>query len=175
MMFAVLGMTGCRAGEMLGLKIGDLDFNRKVIYIRRSIDSRTKLEQSTKSKNSTAEVPMPPALEKTSRIHEDRIPRKSESVPVRQPERQFLFGWQGNGIRTLACAGLIGYSPQRDSRIPSCSSERTTGRRCSAHCCAAATASRRRENHTSEIWACGWRFATPCCQRAGRKNRTPCR
>jgi integrase len=44
-MFAVLGMTGCRAGEMLGLKIGDLDFNRKVIYIRRSIDSRTKQEQ----------------------------------------------------------------------------------------------------------------------------------
>jgi len=49
-MFAVLGMTGCRAGEMLGLKIGDLDFNRKVIYIRRSIDSRTKAEQSTKPK-----------------------------------------------------------------------------------------------------------------------------
>ena len=66
-MFAVLGMTGCRAGEMLGLKIGDLDFNRKVIYIRRSIDSRTKAEQSTKTKNSTGEVPMPSALEKRLR------------------------------------------------------------------------------------------------------------
>jgi integrase len=66
-MFAVLGMTGCRAGEMLGLKVGDLDFNRKVVYIRRSIDSRTKQEQSTKTKNSTAEVPMPPALEKRLR------------------------------------------------------------------------------------------------------------
>jgi integrase len=66
-MFAVLGMTGCRASEMLGLKVGDLDFNRKVIYIRRSIDSRTKQEQSTKTKNSTAEVPMPPALEKRLR------------------------------------------------------------------------------------------------------------
>jgi integrase len=66
-MFAVLGMTGCRAGEMLGLKIGDLDFNRKVIYIRRSIDSRTKQEQSTKTKNSTGEVPMPAALEKRLR------------------------------------------------------------------------------------------------------------
>jgi integrase len=57
----------CRAGEMLGLKIGDLDFNRKVIYIRRSIDSRTKQEQSTKTKNSTGEVPMPAALEKRLR------------------------------------------------------------------------------------------------------------
>jgi len=61
-MFAVLGMTGCRVGELLGLKVGDLDFNRKVIYIRRSIDSRTKEEQSTKTKNSTGEVPMPAAL-----------------------------------------------------------------------------------------------------------------
>jgi integrase len=66
-MFAVMGMTGCRVGEMLGLKIGDLDFNRKVIYIRRSIDSRTKKEQSTKTKNSTGEVPMPIALEKRLR------------------------------------------------------------------------------------------------------------
>jgi len=67
-MFAMMGMTGCRVGEMLGLKIGDLDFNRKVIYIRRSIDSRTKQEQSTKSKNSTGEVPMPTALEKRLRV-----------------------------------------------------------------------------------------------------------
>jgi integrase len=66
-MFAVMGMTGCRVGEMLGLKLGDLDFNRKVIYIRRSIDSRTKQEQSTKTKNSTGEVPMPAALEKRLR------------------------------------------------------------------------------------------------------------
>jgi len=66
-MFAVMGMTGCRVGEMLGLKIDDLDFNRKVIYIRRSIDSRTKREQSTKTKNSMGEVPMPAALEKRLR------------------------------------------------------------------------------------------------------------
>jgi integrase len=63
-MFALLGMTGLRAGEMLGLKVADLDFNRKVIHIRRSVDSRTKKEQSTKSKGSASDVPIPPALEK---------------------------------------------------------------------------------------------------------------
>ncbi len=63
-MFALLGMTGLHAGEMLGLKVADLDFNHKVIHIRRSVDSRTKKEQSTKSKGSTSDVPMPPALEK---------------------------------------------------------------------------------------------------------------
>jgi integrase len=62
-MFAVLGMTGVRAGEMLGLKVIDLDFTRKVIRVRRSIDSRTKKEQSPKSKGSASDVPMPRALE----------------------------------------------------------------------------------------------------------------
>ena len=53
-----------RRTEMLGLKVADLDFNRKVIHIRRSVDSRTKKEQSTKSSGSTSDVPLPPALEK---------------------------------------------------------------------------------------------------------------
>jgi len=58
-MFAVLGMTGLRAGEMLGLKISDLDFTRKVIHVRRSIDSRTRQEQTPKSRGSASDVPMP--------------------------------------------------------------------------------------------------------------------
>jgi integrase len=62
-MFAVLGMTGLRAGEMLGLKLSDLDFARKVVHVRRSIDSRTKKEQTPKSKGSASDVPMPRALE----------------------------------------------------------------------------------------------------------------
>ena len=63
-MFAVLGMTTVRAGELLGLKVTDLDFNRKIIHIRRSVDLRTKKEQSTKSIGSTSDVPMPQPLEK---------------------------------------------------------------------------------------------------------------
>jgi integrase len=63
-MFAVLGMTGLRAGGMLGLKVSDLDFTRKVIHVRRSIDSRTRQEQTPKSRGSASDVPMPAALEK---------------------------------------------------------------------------------------------------------------
>ena len=62
--FAVLGMTGLRAGEMLGLKLSDLDFSRKTIHVRRSIDSRTKKEQAPKTIGSVSDVPMPEALEK---------------------------------------------------------------------------------------------------------------
>jgi integrase len=69
-MFALLGMTGLRAGELLGLKVSDLNFDKKnkIIHIRRSVDSRTKKEQSTKSIGSATDVPMPPALEKRLRI-----------------------------------------------------------------------------------------------------------
>lgn len=63
-MFAVLGMTGLRAGEMLGLKVSDLDFTRKVIHVRRSIDSRTRQEQTPKSRGSASDVPIPWALER---------------------------------------------------------------------------------------------------------------
>ena len=44
---------------MLGLKISDLDFTRKVIHVRRSIDSRTRQEQTPKSRGSASDVPMP--------------------------------------------------------------------------------------------------------------------
>lgn len=63
-MFSVLGMTGLRTSEMLGLKVEDLDFQRKLIHVRRSVDSRTRKIQPTKSQASTAAVPMPAELEK---------------------------------------------------------------------------------------------------------------
>ena len=76
-MFAVLGMTGLRAGEMLGLKIEDADFNRRLIHVRRSIDSRTKKEQAPKSKSSMSDVPMPTALEKRLRDFLQKNHRKN--------------------------------------------------------------------------------------------------
>ena len=63
-MFAVLAMTAVRAGEMLGLKVSDLDFSHKVIHVRRTLDSRTRKEQSTKTPGSSNDVPMPLALER---------------------------------------------------------------------------------------------------------------
>jgi integrase len=62
-MFAVLGVAGLRGGELLGLKVADLDFDRKVIHIQRSVDSRTKKELSTKG-GRVSQLPMPRALEK---------------------------------------------------------------------------------------------------------------
>jgi integrase len=52
---------------MLGLKVPDLNCTRKVIHVRRSIDSRTKKEQTPKSKGSASDVPLPRALEERLR------------------------------------------------------------------------------------------------------------
>jgi integrase len=62
-MFAILGMAGLRSSELRGLKVIDLDFERRLIHVRRSVDSRTRGEQATKN-GLTATVPMPAGLEK---------------------------------------------------------------------------------------------------------------
>ncbi len=59
-MFAIAGMTGLRAGEVMGLQKGDLDFEQRVIHVRRSAwNGRV---QTVKSKASRAAVAMPAAL-----------------------------------------------------------------------------------------------------------------
>ena len=59
-MFAIAAMTGLRAGELLALQIDDLDFERKLIHIRRSV-WRGRI-QTVKSKASRASVAMPDVL-----------------------------------------------------------------------------------------------------------------
>jgi integrase len=48
-LWAVLSLTGCRAGEALALKSGDLDFDKRVIRIRRTLDHATRKTHSPKS------------------------------------------------------------------------------------------------------------------------------
>jgi integrase len=38
-LWAVLGLTGCRAGEVFALKRTDIDFEKRVIRIRRTLDA----------------------------------------------------------------------------------------------------------------------------------------
>lgn len=59
-MFAVAAMTGMRAGEIMGLSVDDLDFERRLIHIRRSA-WHGKL-QTVKTKGSNAVLPMPDGL-----------------------------------------------------------------------------------------------------------------
>lgn len=61
--FYVAAMTGMRPGEVLGLSLDDLDFDKKQIFVRRSAwYSRLVTPKSSKS---VAPVPMPAPLERT--------------------------------------------------------------------------------------------------------------
>ncbi len=59
-MFGVAAMTGMRCGEIFGLKVEDLDFRARVIYVRRSV-WYGKL-QAPKSSASVRTLPMPEPL-----------------------------------------------------------------------------------------------------------------
>lgn len=59
-LFILLGMTGLRAGEALGLQWNDIDFEHHCIHVRRSAWYGE--AQSTKSKASAAPITLPSAL-----------------------------------------------------------------------------------------------------------------
>lgn len=64
-MFAIAAMSGMRSGEIMALETGDVDFERRLIYVRRS--SWRSRSQTTKSATSVAVLPMPERLEKILR------------------------------------------------------------------------------------------------------------
>src|SRR5262249_40605495 len=56
----ILGSTGMRIGEVLALRVEDLDFQRKLIHIRHSVYAG--MLGTPKSEASMASLPMPPNL-----------------------------------------------------------------------------------------------------------------
>ena len=59
---AVTAVLGLRIGEVLALRVSDVDFTRKIIRVRQSLDSATRNVQAVKSQASSADVPMPSQL-----------------------------------------------------------------------------------------------------------------
>lgn len=66
-MLAIAAMTGLRIGEILALKVGDFDFERKLLTVHRSV-WRGKLS-TPKTSTSQAVLPMPEALVGIVREH----------------------------------------------------------------------------------------------------------
>jgi integrase len=59
-LYCILTMDGLRAGEVLGLQWQDIDFDRRLLHIRRS--ARYGKIQTTKSQASQTILPIPDAL-----------------------------------------------------------------------------------------------------------------
>jgi integrase len=79
--WALTGTLGLRVGEVLALRRSDLDFERKIIRVRQSLDSATRTVQACKSNASSADVPMPPQLETRLLRH----------LAIRQSDADLLF------------------------------------------------------------------------------------
>lgn len=62
-MWTVLALTGCRIGEVMALRISDLDFDNKLIRVEQTLDHATRKMLEPKSESSKSTIPMPQALE----------------------------------------------------------------------------------------------------------------
>jgi integrase len=87
-MFALAAMAGLRVGEILGLRVGDFDFERRVLHVRRSV-WRGKV-QTPKNVNSEASLPMPAPLARIVREHIASLPPTQEFLFLNRLGRLFI-------------------------------------------------------------------------------------
>jgi len=62
-------MLGLRISEGIALRVCDLDFERKIVRVRQSVDSATRSVKACKSAASRSDLPMPAQLEKRLRSY----------------------------------------------------------------------------------------------------------
>jgi integrase len=115
-MFTILAMTGMRAGEMLGLQWGDIDFAAACIHIRRSAWYGN--VQTTKGKSSAAPVHLPEFLAATLRAYRDRWKPNPQGFLFVTRNNRPPFLQQGRAVRFVARAGRAEDSSLRASCIP---------------------------------------------------------
>jgi integrase len=78
LILALTAVLGLRIGETLGLRVADVDFTKRLIRVRQSVDSATRKIGSVKSKASNADLPMPSQLETRLRSYLSKHEGKSE-------------------------------------------------------------------------------------------------
>src|SRR5215469_13598380 len=86
---AVTAVLGLRIGETLALRVSDIDFNRKIVRVRQSVDAATRDVQAVKSKASSADLPLPSQLEARLRAHLKNNDGKSDLLFVNRRGRAF--------------------------------------------------------------------------------------
>jgi len=84
---AVTAVLGLRIGEVLALRVSDVDLTRRIVRVRQSVDAATRIVQAVKSTASSADVPMPSQLEARLRKHLQTQDGKSDLVFVNRHGR----------------------------------------------------------------------------------------
>ena len=86
---AVTAVLGLRIGETLALRVSDVDFKRKIVKVRQSVDAATRDVQAVKSQASSADLPLPSQLEARLRTHLRKHEGKSDLLFVNRNARAF--------------------------------------------------------------------------------------
>ena len=86
---AVTAVLGLRIGEVLALRVSDVDFTRKIVRVRQSVDAATRNVQAVKSQASSADVPMPSQLEARLRSYLQTHDGKTDLLFVNRRGRPF--------------------------------------------------------------------------------------
>jgi integrase len=86
---AVTAVLGLRIGEVLALRIRDVDLTKKIVRVRQTVDAATRTIQSVKSSASSADVPMPSQLEARLRKHLQTHSGKTDLLFVNRNNRPF--------------------------------------------------------------------------------------
>ena len=86
---AITAVLGLRIGETLALRVSDLDFAKRIIGVRQSVDAATRTIGGTKSAASSADLPMPKQLEEGLRSYQAKHGGKSELLFVNQRGRPY--------------------------------------------------------------------------------------
>ena len=85
----ITAVLGLRIGETLALRVADVDFTKKIIRVRQSVDAATRTIAGVKSKASSADLPMPKQLETRLRTYLENHNGKGELIFTNQRGRPF--------------------------------------------------------------------------------------
>lgn len=120
-----VAVRGLRIGETLGLRVSDLNFAKRIVRVRQSVDSASRTISGVKSKASSADLPMSTELEARLRARLSRHDGKSELLFVNRRGQCSIRGWRfpDFGAKTIA--------PRRSAHHVG--SLRTRSRRSTAH------------------------------------------
>jgi integrase len=86
---ALTSVLGLRIGEVLALRVSDVDFSRKIVRVRQSLDAATRKVQAVKSNASSADLPMPSQLEARLRKHLQTHDGKTDMVFINRHGRPY--------------------------------------------------------------------------------------
>ena len=86
---AVTTVLGLRIGETLALRVTDIDFKRKIVRVRQSVDAATRDVQTVKSQVSSADLPLPSQPEARLRNFLQKHEGKGELLFVNRNGRPF--------------------------------------------------------------------------------------